>query len=126
MTVMKFGLEIKRIFLAQIHLDRQRNAYGVSYVRHHVPKFVRARREIILSAGSINSPHLLMLSGIGPKEHLNSKGLKCRVNLPVGQNLQDHPLVFLGPILVNKSVSLMPDRNISVATGLDYVMNGRG
>lgn len=49
-----------------------------------------ARREVILCGGSFNTPQLLMLSGIGPKEHLESVGVPCRVNLPgVGGNLQD-------------------------------------
>uniref|UniRef100_A0A1B6C821 Glucose-methanol-choline oxidoreductase N-terminal domain-containing protein n=3 Tax=Clastoptera arizonana TaxID=38151 RepID=A0A1B6C821_9HEMI len=54
-------------------------------------KTVRARNEIIVSAGAISSPQLLMLSGIGPKEHLEEKKIKVEVNLPgVGENLQDH------------------------------------
>ena len=50
-----------------------------------------ARKEIILSAGSINSPQLLMLSGIGPRHHLEELGIPVLVDAPgVGQNLQDH------------------------------------
>ncbi|KAJ8728013.1 hypothetical protein PYW08_016398 [Mythimna loreyi] len=50
--------------------------------------------EVILSAGAVNSPQLLMLSGIGPYEHLHSKNIPCLVNSPmVGQNLQDHLVV---------------------------------
>lgn len=52
---------------------------------------VRARREIVLSAGACNSPHLLMLSGVGPREHLEEKDIECVVDLPgVGFNLRDH------------------------------------
>ncbi|XP_015431029.1 PREDICTED: glucose dehydrogenase [FAD, quinone]-like [Dufourea novaeangliae] len=52
---------------------------------------VKARREIILSAGSIQSPQLLMVSGIGPKDHLNEVGIPLVHDSPgVGQNLQDH------------------------------------
>jgi choline dehydrogenase len=51
--------------------------------------------EIILSAGAIGSPHLLMLSGIGPADQLNSAGVPCRLDLPgVGQNLRDHPHAY--------------------------------
>mgnify|MGYP000096954718 CR=1 FL=1 len=52
---------------------------------------VRARARVILSAGAIGSPHLLMLSGIGPAAHLAATGIDVRHDLPgVGQNLQDH------------------------------------
>lgn len=51
---------------------------------------VKASKEVILSAGSIGSSQLLMLSGIGPKEHLQEMGIKTVVDLPVGENLQDH------------------------------------
>jgi choline dehydrogenase-like flavoprotein len=55
-----------------------------------------ARREVILCAGAIGSPQLLMLSGIGPADHLGSVGIEPIVDLPaVGENLQDHPFFVL-------------------------------
>jgi choline dehydrogenase-like flavoprotein len=51
---------------------------------------VKATKEIILSAGSVNSPQLMMLSGVGPEDHLKSLGIPVIQNLPVGDNLQDH------------------------------------
>ncbi|ODM87010.1 Glucose dehydrogenase [FAD, quinone], partial [Orchesella cincta] len=58
----------------KIHLEKKTNrAYGITYKRHGVERFVRARREIIISAGAIDSPKLLMLSGIGPKKHLENR-----------------------------------------------------
>ncbi|MBX6322904.1 MAG: choline dehydrogenase, partial [Rhodospirillaceae bacterium] len=67
-------------------------AGGVAYMRPDGTRAVaRAEREVILSAGPINSPHLLMLSGIGPAAHLAEHGIQVRVDLPgVGQNLMDH------------------------------------
>ena len=54
-------------------------------------KYVRARREVILSAGAFQSPQLLMLSGVGPGDHLQSVGVETLKDAPqVGQNLQDH------------------------------------
>ncbi|ASY58456.1 GMC family oxidoreductase N-terminal domain-containing protein [Sinorhizobium sp. CCBAU 05631] len=66
-------------------------AVGVEYVKRGRTQVLRADREVILSAGAINSPKLLMLSGIGPAEHLQKHGIKVHADLPgVGQNLQDH------------------------------------
>jgi choline dehydrogenase len=56
----------------------------------------RATREVLLSAGSIGSPHLLLLSGVGPAEELRMAGVEPRHDLPgVGRNLQDHPFVTI-------------------------------
>ncbi|XP_057339325.1 glucose dehydrogenase [FAD, quinone]-like [Microplitis mediator] len=56
---------------------------------------LKASKEVIVSAGSIASPQLLMLSGIGPKKDLEELGIECKADLPVGENLQDH-LIWLG------------------------------
>jgi choline dehydrogenase-like flavoprotein len=71
-------------------------AVGVALVRGSGDLVsVRAQREVILCAGTFNSPQLLMLSGIGPAAHLGQWGIKPLVDLPVGKNLQDHLGAYL-------------------------------
>ena len=66
-------------------------AVGISYLRHGTQHVVRASREVILAGGVINSPHLLMLSGVGAAAELRAQDIDVRVDLPgVGKNLQDH------------------------------------
>ena len=65
-------------------------AVGVEVARDGKVEEIRAGREVILSAGSYQSPVLLMLSGIGPAEDLERFGMPVRENLPVGHDLQDH------------------------------------
>ncbi|XP_076652656.1 glucose dehydrogenase [FAD, quinone]-like [Halictus rubicundus] len=68
-----------------------KTAYGVQFLFGSHRRTVKAKREVILSAGSIQSPQLLMLSGVGPKDHLNDIGLDTVHDAPgVGENLQDH------------------------------------
>lgn len=65
-------------------------ARGVVYQVKGKPMVARARREVILAAGAIGSPKILMLSGIGPGEDLRGHGIDVRADLPVGRNYQDH------------------------------------
>ncbi|WP_228276902.1 choline dehydrogenase [Marinobacter sp. JSM 1782161] len=66
-------------------------AVGVEYVQDGKTVRVAARKEVIVSSGAINSPQLLMLSGIGPEAELQKHGIKVKADRPgVGQNLQDH------------------------------------
>jgi choline dehydrogenase len=68
-----------------------RRVTGVAYRQGDATHEARAGREVILSAGAIGSPHILLLSGIGPAEQLRSVGVEVRHDLPgVGQALQDH------------------------------------
>jgi choline dehydrogenase len=71
-------------------------AEGVAFTAGGERRSVRAEREVILSAGSIGSPHLLLLSGIGPADQLQAKGVGVVLDLPgVGENLQDHLEIYL-------------------------------
>lgn len=68
---------------------------GVVITRQNATYIARNRKEVILSAGAISSPQILMLSGIGPRQHLKSLGIPIVQNLPVGHNLYDHPYTIL-------------------------------
>ena len=73
-----------------------RRAVGVEVARRGRRQVVRAGSEVILAASAINSPKLLMLSGIGPAAHLSAHGIKVIADRPgVGQNLQDHLEVYV-------------------------------
>jgi choline dehydrogenase len=106
----------------KIVLDGKR-AVAVQYRQNGALKTARARREIILCGGAINSPQLLMLSGIGPAAHLAQHGVALVHDLPgVGQNLQDHysaavKLKAAQPITVN-DVMLSNIRKLKV--GIQY------
>lgn len=82
---------VNNAFATKILIDPiTRVAYGVEYVKNGVIYSVHAEKEVIVSTGAINSPKLLMLSGIGPKHHLKSLNIPVVADLSVGGNLQDH------------------------------------
>uniref|UniRef100_A0A0P6FW01 Glucose dehydrogenase (FAD, quinone) n=1 Tax=Daphnia magna TaxID=35525 RepID=A0A0P6FW01_9CRUS len=87
---------------------------------------VNAKKEIIVSAGSVNSPQLLMLSGVGPANHLQSFGIPVIEDLPVGDNLQDH--ISLGGMVftVNKPFGSTEARYYTLPALLNYTMNSAG
>lgn len=78
---------------------------------------LKTRKEIIISAGSINSPQLLMLSGIGPRDHLETLNIKVIRDLPVGENLQDH-VTTCGVYLKIEGDALIPLQPHEVLTEL--------
>lgn len=95
----------------RVILENQR-ATGVEYLRAGAKAEARADREVILAGGSINSPQLLLLSGIGPADEINRAGIRARHDLPgVGKNLQDHPMVSVG-YLCTKPVSMATAESI--------------
>ncbi|ODM94676.1 Glucose dehydrogenase [FAD, quinone], partial [Orchesella cincta] len=112
----------------KIHLGKiSKRAFGLTYKRHGIERFVRTKREIIISAGAIDSPKLLMLSGIGPKKHLESLGIKCQINLPVGKNLMDHTMTIFGPFTVDTpGKTNVPGRDTTLNTVAQYVLKGKG
>jgi choline dehydrogenase len=67
-------------------------AVGIEVLREGEPQELRAEREVILSAGAYYSPQILLMSGVGPADELQLATIQPLVDLPVGKNLQDHPL----------------------------------
>ena len=88
------NLEVRTgCWVSEILFDDANGATGVRYQRPDLTGYdtVSARREVIVTAGSIDTPKLLMLSGIGPADHLREMGIAVRVDSPgVGSNLDDH------------------------------------
>jgi choline dehydrogenase len=85
-------------------LLENRRAIGVSIHRHGQTEALFAEREIILAAGAYGSPQILMLSGIGSADELGSLGIPVVVDLPVGTNLQDHPLLLMSYLTDERSL----------------------
>ncbi|XP_052738870.1 ecdysone oxidase-like [Bicyclus anynana] len=85
----------KETTVDKILIDENKNAIGVQASANGQTFNIYARKEVIVSAGTFNSPKLLMLSGIGPKSHLESLGIEVVADLPVGQNMEDHVTAFL-------------------------------
>jgi choline dehydrogenase len=82
-------------------------ATGVEYIQNGERKLARASREVILSAGAMQSPQLLMLSGIGPADHLREHGIGVLHDLPgVGENLHDQPAGVVEAALKEPRVSI--------------------
>ncbi|RZS88461.1 choline dehydrogenase [Phyllobacterium myrsinacearum] len=104
-------------FARRVVIENQR-ATGVEITRRGKTEIVRARREVIVAASSINSPKLLMLSGIGPAQHLKEHGIAVVADRAgVGQNLQDHMEVYiqqesLKPITLNSKLGLFSKARI--------------
>ena len=90
------NLDVRSGVLVRRVVFEGKRAVGVEIDTPAGPQVVRARREVILSGGTYNSPHLLMLSGIGPAVHLRDKGIDVLHDSPgVGRNLQEHPTASL-------------------------------
>lgn len=103
--ILEFG------YVTKILIDEKANsAYGVEFVKNGKKRRVLAKKEVIISAGTFNSAKLLMLSGIGPKEHLEPLGIKTIRDLRVGDNLQEHPAFAGLNFVINETISFIPDR----------------
>lgn len=100
-------------------------AYAVQYTVDSMESVVRARKEIILSAGAIGSPHLLMLSGIGPKSVLEKANVTVIEDLPVGKSFLTNIAVQAPHFIVNTSSQSLHIKRISLNSFLQF-QSGRG
>ncbi len=86
----------------------QGRATGITVAQGSETRTLRANKDVILAAGAVGSPHLLMLSGIGPGQHLREHGIDVTKDLPgVGQNLQDHLELYI-QYICKEPVTLYP------------------
>ncbi|EEY07746.1 choline dehydrogenase [Brucella pinnipedialis M163/99/10] len=113
------NVKLVKGFARKIVLEGKR-AVGVEIEAGRTFSTIRARREVIIAASSINSPKLLMLSGIGPAAHLKEHGIDLVADRPgVGQNLQDHLEVYIQqectqPITLYSKLNLFSKARIGV------------
>lgn len=101
-------------------------AQGISFLLSGRKSKVYARKGVILSTGSINTPKILQLSGIGPEKLLKSLGIPVVINLPVGKNLQDHISTGFDFLIFNKSMSISALDMINPFHVLQYLISGKG
>lgn len=104
-----------------------KRATGVEFLRHGKTESVYAKREVILSAGAINSPHIMMLSGLGPRKMLEKVGIPVIQDMPgVGQNLQDHIAVGGLAFPVDKPISFIQNRLVNLNSAIRYAATEDG
>lgn len=102
-------------------------ADGVRFTHQGEHYYAKAQGEVVVSAGSIGSPKLLMLSGIGAAEQLLEKGIEVVLNLPaVGQNLQEHPCVMISRGSKISTLNTEIGFWKSIRHGLNYLFTGSG
>jgi len=110
-----------------VELEGQ-HATGLRYAKGGREHVANASREVILSSGAIGSPHILQLSGIGPRQHLEAAGIKVRHALAgVGENLNDHPDLVIQHAC-KQPVSLYPVTRAprSWLAGVEWMLKGTG
>ncbi|XP_045465776.1 glucose dehydrogenase [FAD, quinone] [Harmonia axyridis] len=103
-----------------------KKAFGVKFLRNNRIRTVRAKREVILSSGAIGSPHILMLSGVGPREDLAKFKIPLLSDLKVGHNLQDH--IGLGGLtfIIDDPISFTKSRYQTPSVIMEYLLREQG
>ncbi|XP_054270821.1 glucose dehydrogenase [FAD, quinone]-like [Macrosteles quadrilineatus] len=114
---------IPNAYVTKVLFDDSKRAIGVTYFKDGSYRNLYAKKEVILSAGAIGSPHLLLLSGVGPRRHLLDKGVPILADVPgVGMNLHNHVSIGV-PILFKTRRN--PSR-LNVTTLAEYLSYRRG
>ncbi|XP_063706300.1 glucose dehydrogenase [FAD, quinone]-like [Culicoides brevitarsis] len=118
---------VKKAWVTKILIDSiSLKAVGVEFVRNKKKYVIRATKEIILSAGAIGSPHLLMLSGIGPRDNLEEVGVPVIKDMMVGFNHQDHVCMPALTFRVNASITLDGQEAQNPTNVFKYLFKGEG
>jgi choline dehydrogenase len=122
------NLDIATAALGKRVIFEGKRAVGVEYSQYGDPKVARARKEVILAGGSVNSPQLLELSGIGQGERLRELGIQVLHDLPgVGENLQDHYVTRLAWRVTKKVTFNERTRGLQLISELfKYLSNRKG
>ncbi|XP_016985448.1 glucose dehydrogenase [FAD, quinone] [Drosophila rhopaloa] len=114
----------KNALVTKVLIDPQtKTAYGIMVQIKGKLQKILAKREVILSAGAINTPQLLMLSGVGPAKHLREMGITPLVDLAVGYNLQDH---IAPAVSVLCNVSSLQVSDMFKVENMGEFLKGRG
>lgn len=101
----------------------QKTVSGVEFLYNNQAYTVRVKREVVLAAGALNSPQLLLLSGIGPKDVLDKVSIPQVHELPgVGKNLHNHVTFYLTYLMKKKKAI----NDLDWAAALDYILNRKG
>ncbi|KAF2903353.1 hypothetical protein ILUMI_02834 [Ignelater luminosus] len=116
------NLEILDHILGTKILIRDKKAYGVEFTRNCRKYRATASKEVIVSGGVVNSPQILMLSGIGPRDQLERLGIPVVEDLPVGEDFHDH--VIFPALLFSTNITNEPE--LSTGEYISQYLNGHG
>ncbi|KAK9871038.1 hypothetical protein WA026_009996 [Henosepilachna vigintioctopunctata] len=103
---------VTNALVTKILIDSDKKVYGVEFLKNGRLLRTTSKKEVILSAGAINTPQLLMLSGIGPKTHLEALKIPVVEDLPVGQKFQDHISYIALNVRTNMTYQRRPIRTV--------------
>ena len=128
MFLSKIRVSIAKLILPILYKFLQMLKSNTRAINFLTNKKIYANNSVIVSCGAIKSPQLLMLSGIGPSEHLSSMGIKTSVNLKgVGENLQDHLLVATGfECTKNVTIHKITQPHQKFYAGLKWLLTRKG